>query len=314
MIGSSSQNLLKDGTFINTTVNQWQYADWRSYNSTTSLNTGLFIANNTIKIIPPINRRVRLYKSILCGTGTQIGFSFDCESNFDNVNDKLVVGISFFDSVGLQLYGITSITINQTNQSSPANTYYAATIPAPSGTAYGRINLSTDNSAGGGNAATGNSYCILSNLNAEVISGQASALFYDSTGTSTNGAVDLQPIGISVAGSSTGLTKIYTDNVIGSRVFFDLNVGWTTFTGTGELRIINLPRPISSSASPAFNIISTSSLIISAGYNLVAFGVAGSTSLRIKLFEQSTGNLTDFPTMPNTANFYISGSYQYGTI
>jgi hypothetical protein len=121
-------------------------------------------------------------------------------------------------------------------------------------------------------------------------------------------AFSLTPVGTTSAGTASGLVSNGTWMEIGKRVFFNAFLSWSGHTGTGQLRLNGLPRPIDTAyGNPQISVFG-SGVTHTAGTTLRAMaGGAGST--QILLYEENAGVLTALPMDTAVGGLYVSGTY-----
>lgn len=112
-------------------------------------------------------------------------------------------------------------------------------------------------------------------------------------------------VGGTSAGASTGGTQTGYYCRVGDVCHFTVSVNWTSHTGTGQLRINNLPFTSNANTVQTF---SARVATTSAGdtTQITGFIPAGSTQLRLEKY--AAGGVTDLA-IPGAGNFVISGSY-----
>lgn len=119
----------------------------------------------------------------------------------------------------------------------------------------------------------------------------------------------LIPVGDVVAGAPTGLTCVGTWVQIGKRIFFNAVLSWTAHTGTGNLRINGLPKPIDVAQDGLASIaITASGLAHPAGTQIMGL-IGGSANSQIILYSESGGAINALPMDTAVGGLYLTGSY-----
>ncbi len=120
------------------------------------------------------------------------------------------------------------------------------------------------------------------------------------------GTINLTIVGSTVAGTATYATRDFNWTRIGNRLFFNANLEYSSFTGTGNISITcTLPYvPASASGFVNINVISDS---LTYSNTLVA---AIFTTGEIVLRTQSSGGALAAVAVDAAANLYFSGSYR----
>jgi Pectate lyase superfamily protein len=123
------------------------------------------------------------------------------------------------------------------------------------------------------------------------------------------GQFTVTAVGSTSSGTATYSVQLGQFTRIGDTVFFSLNIGWSSHTGTGNLTISGLPYPASGLVSRACSIDNNG--IASSGAVISAFIPQGGVSyIALRQTNQSTGTLSSVPIQASVPGLVISGQYQ----
>ena len=114
--------------------------------------------------------------------------------------------------------------------------------------------------------------------------------------------------GATTAGTATYSVQTGRFTRLGNRVLFEVNLGWSSHTGTGQMRIANLPYAINGGVPGSVSIRAVN-ITPGSGNLLQGFLPQGGVSyVQFDLLAQSTGVLSTF-TVPASGFIVVSGQY-----
>jgi hypothetical protein len=118
-----------------------------------------------------------------------------------------------------------------------------------------------------------------------------------------------------VVGNSTPGTGTYTTQVgrytkIGNRVFFNLNLGWSAHTGSGDMSISGLPFTSNSTSDNASSLSAWVSNLTLSALNILT-PIVNTNSTSVSFFQTPAGGgAVGLVTLDTSAQVIISGHYE----
>lgn len=118
-------------------------------------------------------------------------------------------------------------------------------------------------------------------------------------------------IGLTTAGTATYSTQVGRYTRIGNRVFFTINLAWTAHTGTGTMRIADLPFT-SSAAAGSISTVSVyhNNMALTANNVPQLYIPTSSTQIAIDQVPVGGGTSSAVPVDVDVSYFITTGSYE----
>lgn len=271
-----------------------------SRNEITSASAGISYnaSNGYLTMQPPVGNVARITRSMMASAGCSVTAGAYIKSTFSNSTDQLDLNIYFKNVAGVTVavYNKRFNSLNANSVASRANVLRG--VAAPQGTAYIEFEITTTNGA-----IDGNSSHQISNLTLEAGNGVVN-IPYDTTQSPATGFIPY------VYGATTGGIGTYTVQqggytLIGNLVFINMLVTWTGHTGTGQLKIGNLPYLTDFPAGELMTVLPSG---ITTTGQLVGVMDAYSNSLVVDQIS-ATGTLSSLQ-MATSGTLRVTGTYR----